>query len=242
MNPQTPTATVPTPADQYATLKSAVLGAQVNTAPGASPLGSFPELSKLYSTAPELSKIQLNSAAPNYNAGVDAAAEDAQRKADASAAAQKLKDEQDPSKYKQVQTDDGGYKFYDPLGNEISASQFAAVNNTTPNEILKHSQNPIDVAFQQDFNQLQGYIRNKANSAKDPAAKSAAQAVETQVRKLYGIDLHQQNPAQVIAAFQAAYPTIYGGTTAGKQGTSTLLPSPAALKANAKGSVSSGAL
>lgn len=239
MNPTTPTA--PTPSDNYATLKAAVLGAQTNTALGASPLGNFPELSKLYSSTPQLAKTELGSAAPNYNSGVDAkAADDA-----ASAAQQKLKDLQDPSKYQQVQTQDGGFKFYDPLGNEISAADFAAVNNTTPNEVLKHSQNPIDVAFQQDFTQLQDYIRNKANAKNDPKAAAAATATEDQVRKLYGIELNQQNPSQVIAAFQAAYPTVYGGHTAGAQGTSTLLPNAVAIKtarSGAGGSVTTGGL
>lgn len=223
-----------TPAGQYAQLKSAVLGAAVNTPPGASPLGSFPEMDKLYSSGHDLTKLRLNSAAPNYNSNVDAQAAAAQQRADAEAAAQKLKDLSDPSKYQQVQTDDGGFKFYDPAGQEISAADFASVHNTTPNEVLKHSQNPIDVAFQQDFNQLQDYIRNKANAKTDSSAAAAAKATEDQIRKVYGIDIQQENPAQVIQAFKAAYPTVYGGHKPGAQGNQVLLPSADTTKATKK--------
>lgn len=234
MNPTAPPPVQATPADQYAQLKSAVLGAQTNTAPGASPIGSFPELDRLNASSHDLTKLRLTSAAPNYNSGVDAAAAEAEAKANAQAAAQKLKDLSDPNKYQQVETDDGGFKFYDPTGQEISASDFARVHNTTPNEVLKHSQNPIDKAYQQDFAQLQDYIRNKADSKNDPAAAAAAKATEDQVKKAFGIDLHTQNPAEVIAAFKAAYPTVYGGHQAGPQGTSTLLPNSTATKATKK--------
>lgn len=248
MNPALPTAAVPapaapavpTPADQYATLKSAVLGAQVNTTPGASPLGSFPELDKLYSTAPQVAQTQLDSTAPNYNTGVTVANQKAAADAASAAASQKLKDLQDPSKYTQVAKADGGYAFYDPLGNEISASQYASITNKSPADVLKNSQNPIDKAFVQDYNQLQSYIQNKQNSGTDPAAKAAAQATEAEVQKLYGVNLAKESPSQVIQTFQSAYPTVFGGTGKAPQGTNTLLPDAAYVKANANATGAGG--
>lgn len=228
------------PADQYAQLKAAVLGAQVNPAPGASPLGSFPELSKLYTSAPELQRVQGAGAAPNYNSGVDAQAAAAQRSADATAAAQKLKDLSDPSKYTQQQTSDGGYKFYDPLGNEISASQYASVTNKSPADLLKNSQNPIDKGFVQDYNSLQSYIQNKQNSGTDPKAAAEAKATEATVQKLYGVDLSKESPSQIIATFQAAYPTVFGGTNKGVPDTQTLFPDANVLKTAAATSTSIG--
>lgn len=243
MNPATSSGEVQDSANQYAALKSAVLGAQVNTAPGASPLGSFPELAKLYSSAPQVEQVHLKASGDSYNTGVTADNAAAAQQASQQAALQKLKDVQDPSKYQQVQKQDGGYAFYDPLGNEISAQQYASVVGKSPADILKNSQNPVDKAFVQDYNQLQNYINDKANAKNDPKAKSAAQAVETQVRSTYGIQLHQQNPTDVINAFMQAYPTVFGGTAAGKQGSSTLLPSAsnrnATVKAAGKSSVSS---
>lgn len=231
MDPNLPTAAVPAPtaptaADQYATLKSAVLGAQVNPQAGASPLGNFPELAKLYSSAPQLSKIQLGNSASNYNTGIQVSND--------KAAAAAAKSASGAGKYQQVQTPDGGFKFYDPNGNEISAQQYAAANGTSASDLLKNSLNPIDQAFRQDYAQLQSYINNKANAKNDPKARSAAQAVETQVRKTYGIDLHQQNPNEVINAFIQAYPTVFGGAAAGKQGLNTLLPSKNSITANQK--------
>lgn len=246
MNPTTSAAQAQDSANQYATLKSAVLGAQVNTAPGASPLGSFPELSKLYSSAPQVEQVHLKDSGDAYNTGITVANQEAAASAAKQAAADKLKGMTDPSTFKQVQKPDGGYAFYDGNGNEISASQYASAKNLSPADVLKNSQNPIDKAFIQDYNQLQKYITDKNNSKNDPKARSAAQAVETQVRKNYGIDLHQQNPLEVINAFQQAYPTFFGNTTPGRQGSGPLLPDAnarnASIKAAGKSSVSSGHL
>jgi hypothetical protein len=223
---------VPNGAQQYDQLKSAVLGAQANT-PG-TPLGAFPELSKLYSSAPQLDSIRLGNAAPNYNTGVTVA----NQQAEARAAAQKLKDLQDASKYRQVAIGDGGYDFYDPAGNKITAAQYAAVTGKSPADILKNSQNPIDIAFAQDYTQLQNYIRDKQNAHNDPDARARAQATEAEVKRLYGIDLAQQSPQQVIATFKAAYPTVYGGPSHGfGQGYDTILPGKSALDNAAVGAI-----
>jgi hypothetical protein len=225
------------PAAAYDQLKSAVVGAQVNTAPGASPLGSFPELSKLYGSSFE---VPIS----NANAGADSANTDitvSNQKAAAAAAKSAAADAQDnPNKYKQVLKPDGGYAFYDNNGNEITAAQYAAARNEDVTKVLGNSYNPIDKAFVQDYKQLQQYINDKANAKNDATARSRAQTVETQVRKLYGIQLHQQNPNQVINAFIQAYPTVYGGTAAGKQGTSTLFPTANTLKSSSKSLGASG--
>lgn len=223
MNPAAPTAAVPTPADQYATLKAAVLGASANATPGTSVLGPTPELDQLYGGTVGLERSQLRSAAPNGNTDIRARA-DAQAQADAqAAAAQKLKALQDPSKYQQVQKADGGYAFYDPLGNEISAQQFAAVHNSTPSDVLKNSQNPLDRQYVNDFHQLETYINNKQRSGSDQKAADEAQKTEYTVATNYGIDLTKYNPSQLIQQFMQAYPTVYGGN---KAGSSSWIPSP----------------
>lgn len=226
MDPNAPTAAVPPPIDGaagYAQLKAAVLGAQADPA-AASPLGSFPELAKLYSSAPVLARQQLSSAAPNYNAGVQADNEAEARRLAAAEAAQRLKDLQDPSKYQQIQKADGGYAFYDPTGKEISAVQYAAVHNTTPDEVLKHSQNPIDLAYREDFKNLQNYINNKLRSKNSTKAADTASAVEAQVKQAYGIDLNKMSPQDLIQTFQKAYPTVYGGTHKGVPASTTFIP------------------
>lgn len=231
MDPNAPTATITSPsvpsaingAANYAQLKSAVLGAQADPN-SASPLGSFPELAKLYSTGPQLARLQLSTAAPNYNAGVSADNAKAAAAAAAQEAADKLKALNDPSKYTQVQKQDGGYAFYDPTGKEITAQQFAAIKNTSPDEVLKHSQNPIDIAYRNDFKNLQDYVNNKLRAPNNTKAADTAKLIEDQVHKQYGINLAKMSPQQLIQAFQQAYPTVYGGTRAGVPASRTFIP------------------
>lgn len=222
------------PSDNYAQLKSAVLGATQQGSPN-SPLGSFPELAKLYSSSFQLPLSNAGTKAQSTNTDITVS----NQKAAADAAAQAQKDIQDPSKYQKVPAQDGGYKFYDPLGNEISAQQYAQVTGTSPSKVLADSQNPIDVQYQQDYNQLQQYIRDKG-AKNDPTAQANAKATEDLVKKSYGIDLAKQSPQQVIQSFMQAYPTVYGLHTTGPQGTNALLPNKSAIKNQTAGAGSIG--
>lgn len=222
------------PSDNYAQLKDAVLGATQQGSPD-SPLGSFPELQKLYS-----SSFQL----PQSSAGTKAQAAQTDttvynQQAQAQAAQDNAKALQDPSKYTQVQTADGGFKFFDPTGKEISAQDYAIVKGTTPSKVLADSQNPIDIQYQKDYGDLQNYIRNKA-AKDDPTAQANAAATEALVSKNYGINLAKESPQQVIQTFMAAYPTVYGLHTTGPQGTNAFLPNNSALKNASAGAGSIG--
>lgn len=207
MNPQG----MPDPATQYAQLKSAVLGAQ--QAGGASPLGSFPELQKLTDDTASLEPKSQAVAGAAYNASV----QDANAKA---AAATKIKQEQDmldPSKYTKVPLSDGGYKFLAPNGQEISANDYSRITGSPVDKVLADSRNPIDISFQQDYNQLQTYMHNKIASHSnnpDPVAKEkallAAQQTEQAVQKAYGVDLSKMEIPDVLSKFQQAYPTVFG--------------------------------
>lgn len=212
------------PADNYAQLKSAVLGAQ--QAGGVSPLGNFAGLDKLYAvTSPSNYSAQAGQVAgAAYNANVTAKNQQAEADAAAQAAKQKLKDISDPSKYQQVAKQDGGYGFYDPLGNEISASEYASITKKSPADILKQSQNPIDISFRQDYNNLQDYINAKVASKQDSEKKATAQAIEQQVKKQYGVDLGKMNIQEVLQKFQQAYPTVFGGNKRGVTAGQTLVP------------------
>lgn len=225
------------PQANYDQLKSAVLGAQ-QVGSGTSPLGNFPELSKLYSSSFQLPVSQAASSAAG-NATNDIVS---QQKAAAAAAASSGGGRSGGSGYTITSRPDGGFGFYGPDGSEISAAQYAQATGKDLSTVLKNSTNPIDKAFLQDYKQLNSYINNKQNAANDPKARSAAQAVETQVRKLYNIPLHQQNPTSIINAFVSAYPTVFGGTAAGKQGTNTLLPSANTIKNNSKATTKSAGI
>lgn len=220
------------PQTQYDTLKSAVLGAtQTGTADPAG--GNWPSIARLYS-----SDFAAPQATAEAGAGVGLAQQQVAEQKAAAAAASSGGGRSGGGGFKIQARPDGGFGYYAPDGTEVSASVYAAATGKDVATVLKNSKNPIDQAFIQDYKQLQDYINNKKNSQNNPQARSAAQAVETQVRKLYGIQLHQANPNDVINAFIKAYPTIYGqgatatdylkpgfGDQAGKQGTNRLIPS-----------------
>lgn len=221
--------------DNYAQLRDAVLGSQQQGSP-TSPLGSFPELAKLYSSSFQL---PLSNAATHAQAAQtdttvsNQQAAEAEAKANAlDAAKQKLQDIQDasdPSKFQQVATGDGGYKFYDGAGNEISAFQYAQAKNVSPTDVLKGSTNPIDIGFTQDYKQLQAYINAKANSKNDQTAADEAANIEAIVKKNYGIDLHKESISDVINQFKTAYPTVFGGTGKGVSTNQRFIPNINAL-------------
>ena len=228
MNPQG----MPDPATQYAQLKSAVLGAQ--QAGGASPLGNFPELQQLYGNAASLDAKSQPVAGQAYNAQVEAANAQAAAKAEAQAKLQAEKDMLDPSKYQKIPLSDGGFKFMAPNGQEMSANDYSKITGQSLDKILGESKNPIDIGFQQDYKNLNDYINNKLASAKDPNSDAAkrAKAVEDKVQQDYGIDLHKAQISDVLSAFQAAYPTVFGGTNRGVETGSTFIPNSDFANAN----------
>lgn len=185
-----------------------------------SPLGKFPELAAMY---------QNNFQAPVLNAQVNAQSSHdqtllANQKASADAESQKQQYLSDPSNYQQVARPDGGYGFYDASGKEISAQDYAAATGKSVPDVLRNSQNPIDIGFQKDYKDLQDYINLKLQSSTDKGAATKASAIEADVSKTYGINIAKLTPDQLIKAFQAAYPTVYGGHNTGVPVGQTLIP------------------
>lgn len=219
--PPPPTA----PLNNQTALQSAQAGSAAIQDPN-NPLGS--------TLQPQLSAIKdVTYGNLQTGAAASAAVNQAQIQVAAEKAAAAAKN--DPSKYQKIQTQDGGYKFYGPDGKEVSAIDYARVNNTTPDKVLADSQNPIDIAFQQDYNQLQKYFSDKLNSKTDTTAATEAANIEKKVKDEYGIDLASQNHQQVVQSFMQAYPTIFGLHSTGVQGTNALLPDQNYLDAQAQG-------
>lgn len=227
--------------DNYEQLKAAVQGSTQQGAP-TSPLGSFPELAKLYSSAFQLPLS--NAASKGLGAQTDvkvynqkAAEEEAKANQldELKLQAQSLQDAQDPSKFQQVAKDDGGYGFYDGAGNEISAFEFARATGKSPADVLAQSQNPIDIGFNQDYKQLQDYLNAKANSKNDQTAADTAKNIEAIVKKNYGVDLHKMQIKDVIKQFQSAYPTVFGGNRKGVPAGQTFIPGKNSLQPGAGG-------
>jgi hypothetical protein len=192
----------------------------------ASPLGSFPELSQMYATS-------FSSPVSNARAGIEyqqdqVAAENAKRAAAESQARSSSGGGSSGSqKYTAVKRPDGGYGFYGPDGKEVTAAEYANTTGKKLTDVLKDSQNPIDVRYVQDQKNLIKYLQAKSQSKFDPKQKAVATQIEKQVDKAYGLNLAKTNPTQLIQAMQQNYPTIYGANqdnAPGFSGASTFLP------------------
>jgi hypothetical protein len=97
--------------------------------------------------------------------GVGADAQDAAEKAAAKQRAQEEQDKadaaqkeldylNDPKNYKAVVNDVGGYDFYDPSGQKLSAVQYAQATNKHITDLYKDSQDPNDKDFTEDYNRV----------------------------------------------------------------------------------------
>lgn len=195
----------------------------------ASPLGAFPELSQMYAT---------NFSSPISNANASAQANQDQVTVENSKKAQAAAEAQaaafgDKSKYTVQQRSDGGFGFYGPDGKEVSAAQYANNTGQKLTDVLKDSQNPIDVRYVQDQQNLTKYLQAKAQSKYDKGQAAIAKQIEQNVNKAHGINLGQQNPQNLIKLMQANYPTIYGShqdNSPGFSGSGNFLPSPDTAK------------
>lgn len=184
----------------------------------ASPLGNFPELAAM---ARSSFQLPLSNARAGAQANEDQTTV-ANQKAAAAAAEAAAKARQsafaDASKYRVIQKPDGGYAFYDPDGNPVTAQQYAQIAGKLPSDVLKDSQNPIDQQYIQDSKNLANYYKAKAQSSFDKGQAAVAKQIEQQVKKAYGINLANTPHQQILNQFYSNYPTVYGNNENNKPG------------------------
>lgn len=196
--------------DYYDQLKNTVMAASKQGA-GAPILGGAPELEKYY---------DINFQMPLSNAGIKALAgqtgtENANTEAAIKERIAQIKDQADPSNFRREQKPDGGYAFYDGAGKEISASQYASALGKSTVDVLTDSQNPIDLQYTNDYDNLQTFLN--AVTTGDKETTEAFYAENPQLKRLA--------PADVLKEFKRAYPTVYGTTNTGQRLGSTFIPS-----------------
>lgn len=126
--------------------------------PNASPIGYYPEIAQAYEASFGRQGRQTQIAGDEYNTGVRAEAEAAQRKADLEARAQKLQDMTDPGKYQKVKKEDGGFDFIDPEGNQVDIATLSQRTGTKALDWIKDSENPIDIQYLNDYSNLQDFM------------------------------------------------------------------------------------
>lgn len=138
-----------------ATLAKAVQGQMTGAAKG---FGLDPTVAGAFGSQLAAGGQQQATAGNIFNAGVEA--ENAKKAAaDALRAKMRLEqDKADPSKYKVVRKQDGGFDFFDPEGNQIDIATYAAKTNQRAADIIKDSDNPIDIQYAQDHALLNEYI------------------------------------------------------------------------------------
>jgi len=185
-------------------LRAATLAGLGSEAP-ASPLGASnaPELAKLYSASFKLPLAQGAASIQAQNSqGIATAQENA-----AKLAAQKQQDMADFKAYKVVKKEDGGFDFIDPSGQKVDIATVTQRTGANPSDILKSSENPIDIQYVQDYNDLQDFIQSVLSG--DTKKKDAYIAAAKQ----NGIDLSQYNTKdginQLTKEFKQAYQRYY---------------------------------
>lgn len=123
------------------------------------------------------------------------------------AAEQAAKDATDPTKYRKIDKDDGGYDFYDPTGKQIDIKQFAAGTGQHITDVLKKSQNPADQEFVKNYTNVQDLVdvMQRGNKKdldklfkKDPSIKSDYELL----KKNLGRDPDDRD---VVKAFRSGY-------------------------------------
>lgn len=142
---------------------------------------------------------------------------------------QQKKDLLDPSKYTQQIDENGGYKFYDPTGQEIDAKQYSSATGKHITDILKKSQNPADQQFVQDYGQiekigqimqsgdkkaLEDLYKKQPDLKKQIDGKTYSQIV-TDFRKFYPQFFNTSQPATVKTTYANQTPGSLGDNAGG---------------------------
>lgn len=107
----------------------------------------------------------------------------------------------DPSNYKVVRKEDGGYDFFDSTGKPITIDRYAAVTGLRPVDILAKSENPLDIQYVQDYNNTRDVVEAINNG--DQAT------ISTFLKSNQQID-PKSTAADIMKALAEKYPHIYG--------------------------------
>lgn len=187
-------------------LRAAVLGAQNIQAP-VSPNAAW--------ASPEIAQAAASSfQLPQSNAGANAIGQQADMDLKAAEEAKAYEEKRkaamlDPNRYSQLPKDDGGYTFLDPEGKEISAHDYARVTGKSVDSILADSENPIDMGFLEDYNNLRDFLSAVQNN--DEETRDAIMAENPELKNF------ENDIPGLIKQFQNHYPTVYGLRRDGNQ-------------------------
>lgn len=165
----------------FAALKAATLGAQDIQAPP-STLGAsdYDAISKYNYIDYALPQSNFATNAGNNIAQQQVAEQKAAAARAAALAKQKEEDMADPRKYRKGATingkfmenatkEDGGYDFFDPNGQQVDIATLTQRTGTKPSTWLEGSQNPIDLQYAAELNNLNDYVNAKLGGNSEKA-------------------------------------------------------------------------
>jgi len=125
--------------------------------------------------------------------------EEEARKRAAQERIQSLQDQMDPSKYKQLRKDDGGFAFYSPDGKEIDIDTYAKRTGQRRVDVLSDSENPIDQQYIHDWKNMNAVAQAVWNN--DQMTLNA-------VKDMMG--LQDVRPEELMQRLMQQYPHMYG--------------------------------
>lgn len=168
-------------------------------AAGATPGSYIPELANFYQGSFRGAAVDGATKGLAGAAQLTAEEEERKRKAAAAAAAARM----DPSKYQKVRKDDGGFAFFDPDGTEIDIHTYAKHTGQRRVDILKDSENPVDLQYIDDYEQM-----NDISQAIWRNDSEAIQEYQQLFPDLFGD--RSPTPEDLSKRMLEKYPHIYG--------------------------------
>lgn len=116
-----------------------------------------------------------------------------------------LEDSLDPKNWQQIQKEDGGYDFIDGTGKKVDVWTYSKATGKSPIDLLKNSQNSLDIQFKNDWSNLQDLLSAFANNDQgyiDDLKENDPDTYE-QIRGM--------QPADLMRRFKQFYPNVFGG-------------------------------
>lgn len=113
----------------------------------------------------------------------------------------------DPSKYYRQQNKSGGWDFYDPLGNKISAQDYSTIKGIHVTDALKDSQDTKDQEFLQDYQDVVklGQIMQSGDKKELDKLYQADPTLKKRIGK--------QTYSDIVKGFRNSYPDYFAGQT-----------------------------
>lgn len=188
-------------------LRDAILQG-LQTAP---PSSAIPELSRSMTSAFRLPGTDQAATGLGVQAGN--IAEDEERKAAAARAAReseikaeisKEQDRVDPSKFYGQKRDDGGFDFFAPDGKKITALDYAKVTGKRLDDVLSDSENPLDIQFVEDYQQMRKIMSAYANGDEEVLGE-----LKNNDPELYKNIQNAGTPDELMRRFMDYYPDYF---------------------------------